>query len=155
MSGLFNRLKPQSVIFLGDLFHSHQNKDYDVFKSFVNEYSQIEFILIKGNHDIINNDHLNELMDRVVGYSLQTGPFILSHEPLEKTSLYNLCGHIHPAIRLRGKGLQSVRLPCFYFSKTQGILPAFGSFTGGYTLDSKKAEDVFIVAENEVIPLRS
>ncbi len=155
MSRLFNKLKPSSVIFLGDLFHSDQNKDYDVFGSFVKEYHQIEFILIKGNHDIIEDDHLETIMDQVVSSTLQSDPFIFSHEPLDKTSLYNLCGHIHPAIRLKGKGLQSVRLPCFYFGKEQGILPAFGSFTGGYTLDSKGAENIFIVAENEVIPLRS
>ena len=155
MSGLFNRFKPKSVIFLGDLFHSDQNKDWDIFKSFIESYDQIEFTLIKGNHDIIEDSKLDALMDCVVSSSLQSGPFVFSHEPLQETTLYNLCGHIHPTIQLRGKGLQSVRLPCFYFGKTQGILPAFGSFTGGYTLDSKNAEDIFIIAENEVIPLRS
>ncbi len=155
MSGLFDKLKPLSVIFLGDLFHSVQNKDWDLFQVFIKTYNHIHFTLIKGNHDIIHDDKLSAIMDEVVGIGLALGPFYLTHEPLEHKALYNLCGHIHPAVRLRGKGLQSVRLPCFYFGQRQGILPAFGSFTGGYTLEVKDHEDVFVVAENEVIPLRS
>ena len=155
LSGLFNRLKPRRVIFLGDLFHSDQNTDWFIFQAFIKNYQHIQFTLIKGNHDIIQDEKLQSLMDEVIDIGLELGPFYLTHEPLEHHSLYNLCGHIHPAVRLRGKGLQSVRLPCFYFKTNQCILPAFGSFTGGYTIEPKNYEDVFVVAENEVIPLRT
>ncbi|HNU41619.1 MAG TPA: phosphoesterase, partial [Cyclobacteriaceae bacterium] len=65
--------------------------------------------------------------------------------------VYNLSGHIHPAVRLKGTGRQSVMLPCFYFGKQQGILPAFGSFTGMARIVPKKEDRIFVIAENKVI----
>jgi len=151
---LLDSYEPLSVIFLGDLFHSIKNKDVELFRSFINSYDRVHFTLVKGNHDIIHHDILEELVDTVYDQGICKGPFFLSHEPQEHSERYNLCGHIHPTVRLKGKGLQSVRLPCFHFSHKQGVLPAFGSFTGGYTLEQKPEHDIFVIAENEIISLR-
>ena len=84
--------------------------------------------------------------------SLVEAPFIFTHEPLEiEHKLYNLAGHIHPGVRLKGKGNQQHRLPCFYFGKKSGILPAFGSFTGLATIKVKKENRVFVITKTEVI----
>ena len=44
---------------------------------------------------------------------LLMGPFALQHEPDAHASHLVLAGHVHPVYRLRGKGRQSLRLPCF------------------------------------------
>jgi metallophosphoesterase superfamily enzyme len=84
---------------------------------------------------------------------LREGDLILTHEPMNEVPVgfYNLAGHLHPGVKLRGTGKQSVVLPCFYFSKHQGILPAFGSFTGIACLVPKKEDRVFVIAEDKII----
>jgi len=104
-----------------------------------------------GNHDILDRKILVQALDLIHEQDCQLGPFLLTHDPQPGSGLYNLCGHIHPAIRIKGVGLQSERLPCFYFSEDYGILPAFGSFTGAHTLTPSKKDSVYIIAENEVI----
>ena len=77
----------------------------------------------------------------------------LTHEPMEEPSeeYYNLAGHIHPGAQLLGKGRQALTLPCFYFGKRQGILPAFGSFTGFVKIPVMKEDRVFVIAEGKII----
>lgn len=41
---------------------------------------------------------------------------LFSHEPSNK-GLFNVHGHLHPAIRLKGKGRQKLELPCFLKGK--------------------------------------
>jgi hypothetical protein len=41
-------------------------------------------------------------------------------------------------------------LPCFYFGKDQGILPAFGSFTGMALIAPQKDDRIFVIAENKI-----
>ena len=80
-------------------------------------------------------------------------PFLLSHHPMKEVpeGQYNLAGHIHPCVYLSGQGRQRTRLACFYFGEQQGILPAFGTFTGMASLQVKRGEQVYVIAENSVI----
>ena len=65
---------------------------------------------------------------------------------------YNLAGHVHPSIKLRGKARQSLRLPCFYFSDQNGLLPAFGKFTGTAIIRPKKTDQIFApVSDSEIM----
>jgi metallophosphoesterase superfamily enzyme len=79
------------------------------------------------------------------------GPFALQHHPEEPSRGYALAGHIHPAVQLSGGGRQRLRLPCFWFGRRVGVLPAFGGFTGSALVTPKAGDRVFVVAENEVI----
>ena len=83
---------------------------------------------------------------------LNIGPFSFTHEPKKKPEAQmNIAGHLHPAVQLRGKARSFLRLPCFYFNDWQGILPAFGSFTGMHTLSPKKGDYVFAIANEDKI----
>ena len=108
-----------------------------------------------GNHDILDHKRYDFL--KMCHDSLVIEPFILSHEPLPEKRLdnnYNLCGHLHPSIRISGPARQSFRVECFYFGKKQAILPAFGTFTGTSKLPKRaKNDSIFAITENEVIPL--
>lgn len=148
---LLKSYKPDKVYFLGDLFHSELNTEWLAFKDLLRTYPHIHFILIQGNHDILHEVSYANLKFEVHTEPLKVGPFILSHEPLENCEGYNLCGHIHPGVRMMGAARQSMRLPCFYFGEKGGILPAFGEFTGLYILHPKKQNQVFIIAGSKVL----
>jgi metallophosphoesterase superfamily enzyme len=80
----------------------------------------------------------------------------LTHYPQEKEQipehLYCLCGHLHPCVTLQnGSSRNSLKLPCFYFGAYQGTLPAFGEFTGCAAAPVKEGDQVFVLAEGEVI----
>ena len=111
-----------------------------------------EIILITGNHDIIPPTKYEELGIRLVEELLLEG-FLLTHHPEERENCFNFSGHIHPAIKIRGNGKQSLRLPCFFKTQNQLILPAFGEFTGTYTLKSKKNDVVYAIADFTVIKI--
>jgi len=148
--------QPSRVIFLGDLFHSDYNQDWIRFKNIIEQFPDIEFILVQGNHDILDQSQYNDSTLHVVPEPYTLSPFLLTHHPQEciMDGLYNLCGHIHPAVRLRGKAKQSLRLPCFYFGDYTGILPAFGTFTGSYTVSPQEGESVYVIADGAVIPVQ-
>ena len=78
------------------------------------------------------------------------GPFVLNHEPGPSRGGYALSGHIHPAVRLSGQG-ESMRLPCFWFGKRYGVLPAFGAFTGSAEVLPRRGDQVYVIADEEVL----
>jgi uncharacterized protein len=144
--------RPARIIFLGDLFHSHYNPEWEVFGELVKHYSNISFELVLGNHDVMSERQYERKGIKVYD-DLVLGPFLLTHHPLEEVpeNLYNVAGHIHPGVSLIGRGRQSVTLPCFYFGMRQALLPAFGMFTGLARIAPKKDDRVFVVAEDKII----
>ncbi len=154
---LLNTIKPERTIFLGDLFHSHYNEEWDVVGQVLKHFSSCRFELVRGNHDILSQRQYERHNITVYENGLTLGKFLLTHEPLEETSeeAFNLAGHIHPGVRLTGKGKQTLALPCFYFGQRHGILPAFGAFTGIALLTPKKEDQIFVVADGQVQGINS
>jgi len=150
---IIEKIQPEKVLFLGDLFHSSRNLGWIHFNDFIERFTHTSFMLVVGNHDILDDDNYKESKLKIVDGYLESGPFIFSHEPLEEVleGKYNLCGHIHPAVVLRGKARQRIKLPCFYFGDHTGILPAFGTFTGTGIINPQKGEKVFVIAQGKVL----
>lgn len=151
LNDLLGTFQPQSIAFLGDLFHSHRNREWDAFTAWVRTCAA-ELILVEGNHDIMGAQPFEKIGIQVYP-SLISGPFTYSHHPLTSFEGYNICGHVHPAVRLKGVGKQSLRLPCFHFRNRQLILPAFGAFTGSHVMKIKERDQVFALAGEAIIPL--
>lgn len=150
LSLLYDTYCPERVLFLGDLFHSRRNAEWDIFYDFSQNYPQLDAVLIRGNHDSLADDVYTDLGLTLVD-SLEEGPFRLVHEPEEgESERYRLCGHIHPAVRLKG-GNDSMRLPCYWFGKFEGVMPAFGSLTGTHRVKPKKGDSVFVSTGKEVV----
>ena len=146
--------QPKRVIFLGDLFHSVHNPVWEEFIDFIQPFAPTSFELIPGNHDILSDYQYQKSGLVIHEETLAMGPFLLSHEPSPTPEgQYNLVGHIHPCVYLKGNARQRLRLPCFYFGEKQGILPAFGSFTGMAPLQPKSVDQVFVVTEEAVLPV--
>jgi DNA ligase-associated metallophosphoesterase len=141
--------QPQKIIFLGDLFHSALNMEWNLFESWVKSQSA-EVILITGNHDIISPLRFEEIGVEVIP-ELHMGRFRLTHHPEEKEGTFNICGHIHPGYRLSGMGKQHLKLKCFFQSQNQLILPAFGEFTGVFVMKPKENERVYVCTNTKVI----
>lgn len=152
---LIETTKPKRVIFLGDLFHSHYNEEWEVLRQLIDNFPQVSFELVIGNHDILSDNQYSRNHLTLHRERLMEEPFVFSHHPMEeiKVDWYNLAGHIHPGVLLQGKGKQAVTLPCFYFGEQQGILPAFGSFTGLARIQPKKEDRIFVIAENIVVKI--
>lgn len=139
---------PKTICFIGDLFHSSLNKEWQLFEKWVSK-TKSEIVLVSGNHDIISPLKYEDLNIKVVSEIKQNG-FLLTHHPEERDGFFNFSGHIHPAVRLRGIGRQSIRLSCFFKSNSQMILPAFGEFTGTHTLEPTSENEIFAIASNEI-----
>lgn len=148
---LIQYYNPERMIFLGDIFHSSYNSSWEVFRSFFVEKIEIQPELVIGNHDIMEEERYDFM--RMHGSRLDMGPFTLSHEPVSipGESKYNICGHVHPAIRVKGPIRHSLRVPCFYFGEHQGIMPAFGGFTGTHLLKKRSDKEMFFAVADQLV----
>ena len=82
----------------------------------------------------------------------------LHHEPCEDKRGFVLSGHLHPAYRFGRARRDSLRAPAFWFRKHYAVLPAFGEFTGGMTIEPDASVDtVYITGPESVmqIPLKT
>jgi len=150
---LLLEFKPERVLFLGDLFHSDYTRDWEELGAIVRQFAPVGFGLIPGNHDQLTDYAYRSAAIEVLEPHHFLGPFVLTHHPQQRIpeGYYNLAGHVHPAVRLRGFGRQRLRLPCFYFGAQCGILPAFGAFTGLGDLRICEGDRVYVVTAEEVI----
>jgi DNA ligase-associated metallophosphoesterase len=146
-----NYFNPNTVCFLGDLFHSKLNTEWKDFSKWVS-YTNAQVVLVNGNHDIIPK-YLFEDLNVLIFDAWTIGSFLLTHHPTETETHFNFCGHIHPGVRLQGAGKQTLKLSCFFKSEKQLILPAFGNFTGTYLLSPTKNDEVYVIAEDSIIKM--
>lgn len=154
LDALLKQLPVDHLIFLGDLFHSAVNEEWQQFRQWRAGYSQTEVSLVIGNHDVLARElyHASHIS---LFSRLKMGPFLLVHDvgTLSGSARehYPLGGHIHPALKLRGKGRQSMKVPCYYFGTEGGILPAFGQFTGTAVIHPGPGDHTFLIADNRVL----
>lgn len=155
LSNLIFKYQPKDFYFLGDLFHSDWNAQWEVLNQFLKSFTETKFHLIKGNHDVLSPVAYTRSSFQIHIEPLVLGDLVLSHEPIDSNSLdqLNLCGHIHPGIRLTGKARQSVRIPVFHLRCNQLILPAFGNFTGLALITPKAGDQIFGVVEKKIIQI--
>lgn len=147
---LITRYSPLRVLLLGDLFHSDYNIGWEYFVQFTSRYRPGMFMLVQGNHDILHDLHYArcrmEVVDRICN-----DPFCFTHHPtLIADPLVNVHGHIHPAVRLMGKGRQSLKLPAFVLREGLIMMPSFGQFTGCVAIRPESNDRIYAIAEGEV-----
>ena len=152
ISKLKNSLNFSQIIFLGDLFHSSLNNEWFLFENWVKK-SVLKIILIKGNHDIIPKLKFQQVGIKTYN-DLKIEKFLFTHHPKKINDHFVFSGHIHPGVRLAGKGKQIMKFPCFIYNKDQIILPSFGGFTGMYLPKIKNDDQVFVITNKEVIEVK-
>lgn len=153
ISSLLLNYPIDSVLILGDLFHSEINEQWGHFLFFLKKFNHVSFELVKGNHDILKNESYKSDNLKIYDTSYQSEGFHFTHEPDVQKGLYNICGHIHPGVKIKGQGRQTLKLPCFVFGQNTGILPAFGAFTGLHIPNFSQNDEIYGIIENEVLKL--
>lgn len=147
----------ERIIFLGDFLHARTGRAPQTLQS-ISEWqqrnSEIELVLVRGNHDRSAGDPPAELEIRCQNAPMLEPPFALLHHPAEIAGYYTLSGHLHPGALLSGAGRHYERLPCFWFRKNSAVLPAFGEFTGLALVEADAEDRVFVAAEGTVIETR-
>lgn len=152
--------RPRQLLVVGDLFHSRENKELELFLKWRQDFPHLGIQLIEGNHDILHKDWYEKAAITVNPGVLTRGPFSFVHDITDITGgaadeteagaaaaaeTYYFSGHIHPGIRLRGMGRQSLMFPCFYFGGGYAVLPAFGRWTGTVSIAPAPEDHVFAI----------
>lgn len=144
----------RDLVILGDFLHAAAGRTpqiRDILLEWRRRYSNIHIRLIMGNHDLRAGVPWEELNFKVHETSWSWSRFLCAHQPYERPTLPVLAGHLHPGYRIRTKDGPAVQLPCFWISKDQIVLPAFGSFTGTKTIQPRPGDQVWMVAGTEII----
>jgi DNA ligase-associated metallophosphoesterase len=163
--------RPRRLLVVGDLFHSRENKELALFLKWRDDFPDLGIHLIQGNHDILHDSWYAKAAIELSRETLSVGPFSFVHDiedvgpgqagpgedvgpgkdagPGEDVGpgggSYYFSGHLHPGIRIRGMGKQSLQFPCFYFGSDYAVLPAFGRWTGTVSIDPAPEDNVFAI----------
>lgn len=151
LSRLIARYSPEQVLIIGDLFHSTLNSEWPVFEQFIRSH-QTRYTLIIGNHDIIDPSRFSALAIEVSD-TLNLDHIHFSHFPDHQSPNYRISGHLHPAIRLNISSSERRTLKCFYIKNNQLVLPSFGYFTGNARIKRSEVDQVYVIAEDQVIAI--
>jgi DNA ligase-associated metallophosphoesterase len=150
--------RARRIVLLGDLLHSRtgmQPATNLAIAAWRKTHRDVEFRLIRGNHDRQAGDPPAAWNIAADNEPIVDSPFVFRHTPDPSDKGYVLAGHVHPAVRLRGKGAQSLRLPCFHFTTQVATLPAFSSLANGAEIRPKRGDRVYVVANGEVMEAAS
>jgi DNA ligase-associated metallophosphoesterase len=159
--------QPKQLIIVGDMFHSHANRELELFLKWRDDLADISIRLIRGNHDILKEDWYQTAGIQLSHQTLSMDQFHFVHDISDQLNRkegyvkhisgkrdYFFSGHIHPGIRISGAGRQSLCFPCFYFGKTYAVLPAFSRFTGVAMICPGPGEPVFAIVNQDLIRLQ-
>jgi metallophosphoesterase superfamily enzyme len=175
LEALVKQLDAARLIVLGDFLHAPQARPPAIHAALADwrrRLPRLACTLVEGNHDRRSGRLPADLGFETVQDPLHVAPFSLTHgdrrpdpaapglpsassEPATSSNAYRLAGHLHPAYRLRGRGGERLRLPCFVFGSTGAILPAFGEFTGHADAAPTPGDRVFVVGDGRVWPVPS
>jgi uncharacterized protein len=150
--------KAEQLIIVGDMVHSHENRELDLFVRWRNDIEQVEVNLVRGNHDILSAKWYENAGVKVHEGSWNVRGFCFQHdagecETADEGTRYLFSGHIHPGIVIHGLGKQSLRFPCYYFTQTTCVLPAFSRFTGAASIQPQLGDTVFAIVNQSLVEL--
>ena len=126
LSDLVVRHHAERIIFLGDFLHSarsHAAATTAAVMKWRDAHPKLQLTLVRGNHDDRAGDPSAALRIDVVDEPLLLGGLALCHYPQEVADAYVLAGHIHPCVKLAGRGRDRLRLPCFWMGPTVVCCP--------------------------------
>lgn len=146
--------QPERLIFLGDLFHSEYNLEWEAFCDLRTYFKEVDFILVEGNHDIMDRAFYDRAGVRVLEEGYVEDGWEWRHHPSDEPKGLQLCGHLHPGVRLKGKARQSISLPCFVHEPNRFIFPAFGRLTGKRTYIGPEGTTYYPIAGTQILELQ-
>jgi len=154
ISKLLDTTGATRIVFLGDFLHAKEGRHPDTFEALRRwraARQELSCVLVRGNHDRRAGDPPAEVGLDCMNAPVQDAPFAFAHHPTHTEGAYTLAGHVHPGVLLAGAGRQYVRLPCFWFRASVGVLPAFGDFTGLADVSPAPDDRVYVIAGERVL----
>ena len=156
LTALLRETGATRMVLLGDAIHARQGRAQRTLRA-VSDWREshpaLDILLIRGNHDRRSGDPPADLNIECANAPYPEPPFVFQHYPGEAQGGYALAGHMHPAIRLTGRGKEKRTLHCYWFTKCCGVLPAFGALTGAALVEREPGDRVYVIAHDEVIPV--
>ncbi len=149
LSILIEYFKPEKFMVVGDLLHAGDNSDVDEFCVWRNQYSDLEFHLIEGNHDRISKKLESKLCLNFKSELLEINDFMLIHDFEKKHPKFQITGHIHPGFVINS-AVKKIKLPCFVVTENQILLPAFSEFTGLDTKNLPRKGKFYVFTDAEI-----
>ncbi|WP_296573994.1 ligase-associated DNA damage response endonuclease PdeM [Phreatobacter sp.] len=141
LSAVIARYRPQTVISLGDSFHDRTGPgrmaEADV-ATLRGLQAGRDWIWVAGNHD----PSLDGALPGLCCDSVSEGGIRFAHEPTSTPQGGEIAGHLHPCVRVTGRG-GSVRRKAFVSCETRIVMPAFGAFTGGLDIRAPAIRSLF------------
>jgi DNA ligase-associated metallophosphoesterase len=154
LENLMKDFEPETLLVTGDMFHNKVNSDAQAFLEWRTSFKDLKVVLIKGNHDALRKEDYQALGIEVHQKELLCFPFRFIHDkPKEFDEYYNISGHIHPGVVIYGRARQRLKFPCFYFSETCAVLPAFSVFTGLSMIKPEEGDQFYAVTPDKVVPV--
>jgi uncharacterized protein len=154
LNRIIDQTRAERLLILGDLWHARAGMTRDLIAELERwraTHPALVIELVRGNHDRRSGPLPESLHITIREEPAVELPFVLQHYPAASPAGYVLAGHIHPAVVLRGRGRQKLRLPCFWFGAECGVLPAFGGFTGSGEVHPVEGDRVYVVADSGVV----
>jgi DNA ligase-associated metallophosphoesterase len=157
LSALIDACRAERIVFLGDLVHDSaaRRAASAAFACWRRQHSELAIVLVRGNHDRRAGNLASEWNVSVAPEPLIEDGFALCHVPHRVSNAYVIAGHTHPGVRLNGRARETVRLPCFWFTPTHAVLPAFGAFTGLADVEPQPGDKVYVEAGDRIVPVSS
>ena len=127
LEALVARLRPDTVVSLGDGFHDRRGArelSPGLFDRLGALTRQRRWVWVTGNHD----PEVPVALGGAAVAELTVGGLVLRHEPTG--ALGEIAGHLHPKARLWTRR-RHLSCRCFAGDGDRLLLPALGSFTGG------------------------
>jgi DNA ligase-associated metallophosphoesterase len=158
LTAVLVRTAAQRLVILGDLLHARVGRTPQVLDAVADwrrQHVRLAVALVPGNHDRAAGPPPAEWQIERLPDDAAIGPFLARHEPTFDGDRHVLAGHLHPAIRLRGLGRDSLKLPCFWLRERLTLLPAFSSFVDGWPIAPEPGDAVYAVTPDDVLPVPS
>jgi len=149
LSILIENFQPEKFIIVGDLLHAGNNSEVDEFCIWKNQYSDIKFCLVEGNHDRISKTLEKKLCLDFKAKSLEIDDIAFVHDFDRSNPKFQITGHIHPGFVIHSP-VKKIKLPCFVQTSKQLLLPAFSEFTGLDTKNIPKIGMYFVFTDSEI-----
>jgi DNA ligase-associated metallophosphoesterase len=157
LDALIDAYAPRELVVLGDLFHApaaYRAASLGEFAAWRARRAALSLRLVAGNHDMRAGRAPASLGLEWVDEPHALDGLVCRHAPPDDADADGppvLAGHWHPAARLYGPGHDRLRLPCFLMRGRLLVLPAFGEFTGGATVEADEKCALCVAAGERLI----
>jgi len=148
-----------TLVFLGDLYHAAAAQGEGLqaaLAAWRARHAAVRMVLVEGNHDRHAGRPAAPLGIEVVAEGFALAGMRMCHHPCLIAGQMVMAGHLHPGVRLAGRGRDRLRLPCFWWRPGCLVLPAFGDFTGAVVVAPGPGDRIVAVGADAVfdVPVR-